>query len=78
MIVKSFELDKIDLKQKHLFLFYGENQGHKEELIKKIKKKFFDSVYSYDETEVVNNKESFFNSLLTKSFFEKKKINYYF
>ncbi len=74
MIVKSFELDKIDLKQKHLFLFYGENQGHKEELIKKLKKKFIDSVYSYDETEVVSNKESFFNSLLTKSFFEKKKL----
>ena len=31
MIIKSFELDKIDLNDKQFFLLYGENQGHKNE-----------------------------------------------
>ena len=39
MIVKSFELNKIDLSNKYFFLLYGENQGHKNELIEKKFKK---------------------------------------
>ena len=35
MIIKSFELEKIDLKNKKFFLLYGENQGLKNELIEK-------------------------------------------
>ena len=34
MIIKSFELNKIDYKHK-FFLLYGENQGHKDEVIQK-------------------------------------------
>ena len=33
MIVKSFELKKIDIKKFNIFLLYGENQGLKKELI---------------------------------------------
>ena len=33
MIIKSFELNKIDLESKKFFLLYGENQGHKTEII---------------------------------------------
>ena len=33
MIIKSFELDKSKIKN-NFFLFYGENQGHKDEVIK--------------------------------------------
>ena len=32
MIIKSFELSKIDNKNK-FFLFYGENQGYKNQII---------------------------------------------
>ena len=74
MIVKSFEVDKINLKNKKFFLFYGENQGQKEEIIKRIKKNFSESIYNYDETEIISNKENFFNSLLTRSFFENEKL----
>jgi len=74
MIVKSFELDKIKL-QTQFFLFYGENQGHKNEIIKnKFQIKYKKNTYHYDENEILNNKENFFNNILSKSFFEDEKL----
>jgi len=61
MIIKSFELNKIEYKEK-FFLLYGENQGHKDEIIKnKFKKKYAECTYFYDENQILNNQESFFN-----------------
>mgnify|MGYP006139682189 FL=1 len=75
MIVKSFELNKIDNKKNNFFLFYGENQGHKNQIIDgQFKKKYTENFYYYEESEIVNNKEYFFNSLLSKSFFESEKL----
>ena len=74
MIVKSFELNKIDLSNKYFFLLYGENQGHKNELIEKKFKKNLKNVYNYEESEILNNEEDFFNSIFTKSFFENEKL----
>jgi len=75
MIVKVYELNKIDIKKDHFFLFYGENDGHKNEIISdKFKKNFLESVYYYDENDIINNKESFFNNILSRSFFETKKL----
>ena len=75
MIVKSFELNKIDYKKINFFLFYGENQGHKKEIIEeKFKKNFLESTYTYEESEVLNNQEGFFNNIISKSFFEKEKL----
>ena len=74
MIVKSFELDKIKLKKK-FYLFYGENQGHKNEVIKnKFQINYKESSYKYEENEVLINKENFFNNILSKSFFENEKL----
>ncbi len=74
MIIKSFELDKIKITGS-FFLFYGENQGHKNEIIKnKFRIKYKDSTYNYDEGEILNNKENFFNNVLSKSFFENEKL----
>jgi len=74
MIVKSFELDKIKLQTK-FFLFYGENQGHKSEIVKnKFQIKYKESTYHYDENEILSNKENFFNNILSKSFFEDEKL----
>ena len=74
MIIRSFELDKIkDSKKK--FLFYGVNEGHKKEIIKnKFQVKYKDSIYNYDESEILNNIENFYNNILTKSFFENEKL----
>ena len=74
MIVKSFELDKIRIKD-GFFLFYGENQGLKNEVIKnKFIIKFKESTYNYDEGEILHNKENFFDNILSKSFFENEKL----
>ena len=75
MIIKSFEIEKINLKKNQNFLFYGENQGHKAELIeKKFKKLFSKNIYTYEENEILNNQEIFFNEILSKSFFESEKL----
>jgi len=75
MIIKSFELEKIDLKNKKFFLLYGENQGFKEEVIgKKFKKNYSKNIYSYEENIILNNEEEFFNNILSKSFFENEKL----
>ena len=74
MIIKSFELNKVKIKQK-FFLFYGQNQGHKNEIIKNIFQiKYLESTYNYDEGEILTNKENFFNNILSKSFFENEKL----
>jgi len=74
MIIKSFELDKAKIKN-NFFLFYGENQGLKNEVIKnKFQIKYKESTYNYDENEVLINKENFFNNILSKSFFENEKL----
>ena len=36
MIIKSFEIDKINVKSNNFYLFYGENEGYKNESIEKI------------------------------------------
>ena len=75
MIVKVFELNKIDIKKNNFFLFYGENEGYKNEVIKeKFKKDFLESIYYYEEADIIINKENFFNNILSRSFFETKKL----
>ena len=74
MIIKAYELNKINLKQNNIYLLYGENEGLKNEVINDIFKEFLKNNYKYDEKEVLINKENFFNNILTKSFFETKKI----
>ena len=74
MIFKVYELAKIDVSKNKYFLFYGENQGHKNEVIQKFKKSYLESIYQYDESEILNNIENFFNTILNKSFFENTKL----
>tara|TARA_B100000780_G_scaffold67181_1_gene44383 strand:+ start:2561 stop:3553 length:993 start_codon:yes stop_codon:yes gene_type:complete len=74
MIVKSFDLEKINIKSS-FFLFHGENQGHKNEVIKnKFQIRYKESTFNYDESEILVNKESFFNNILSRSFFEDEKL----
>jgi len=75
MIQKAFEINKIDLNKYNLYLFYGENEGYKNEIIKnKFEKLYPNQIYRYDEKEVLEKKNEFFNSILSKSFFENQKI----
>ena len=75
MIIKSFETTKIDLKKNNFFLLYGENEGHKSQVIEeKFKIHFSENKYIYDESEIIKNEEDFFNKVLSKSFFENEKL----
>ena len=75
MIQKTFEINKINLNKYSFYLFYGENEGYKNEIIKnKFEKLYSNKVSRYDEKEVLEKKGEFFNSILTKSFFENDKL----
>ena len=75
MILKSFELNKIKLNNHKFYLFYGENEGLKEETIKNLfEKSYQDKIHRYEEKEIIDNINNFFNSVLTKSFFDNEKL----
>ena len=75
MIFKAFEINKINLNKINLYLFYGENSGYRNEIIKnKFEKLYQNKIHKYDEKEILENKNEFFNSIFTKSFFEDKKL----
>ena len=75
MILKSFELTKIKLNSYKFYLFYGDNEGLKEENIKSLfEKNYQDKIHKYEEKEILDNINIFFNSVLTKSFFDNKKL----
>jgi len=75
MIIKSFELNKIKLNNYKFYLLYGDNEGLKEETIKSLfEKNYPDTIQRYEEKEILDNINNFFNSILTKSFFDNKKL----
>ena len=75
MILKSFELGKLKLNNYKFYLFYGDNDGLKEENIKNLfEKNYTDKIYRYDEKEILDNIESFFTTIFTKSFFDNEKL----
>ncbi len=75
MIIKSFELEKLNLLNFNIHLIYGNNEGIKQDIIQNYYlKDFKGEVLKYDEKEILNNKEEFLSSLLTKSLFETNKI----
>ena len=75
MILKSFELNKINLKTQKFFLLYGENEGFKLQAIKKeFENKFLGETQTYEEKEILNNENAFFDSINSKSFFENEKL----
>ena len=75
MIIKSFELNKIKLNGYKFYLFYGDNEGSKEEIIKNLfEKNYLNKIYRYEEKEILDNINNFFNSILTKSFFDNEKL----
>ena len=73
MILKSYEINKINLDNHKIILLYGKNEGHKNESIKLITNKRVKSI-SYDEKEILENTTNFLESLLTVSLFENEKI----
>ena len=73
MILKTYNLDQnINAK---MFLFHGVNDGQKDEIVEnKFKPIFGNNVFKYYEKEIFSNVENFYNEILSKSFFENKKL----
>ena len=75
MILKSFELNKLKLDNYNFYLFYGDNEGLKEEVIKNLfENRYQDKIYRYEEKEILDNSINFFSTILTKSFFNNEKL----
>ena len=75
MILKSTELNTLKLNLYNFYLFYGVNEGLKEETIKNLFEiNYLDKIYRYEEKEILDNIKSFFENVLTKSFFDNKKL----
>lgn len=75
MIFKSYELKKLDINKNNYVLFYGANDGAKTEEIKKIislNKNI--TITNYDEKEILESSENFYNNIFSKSLFEDKKV----
>ena len=73
MILKFFELNKINLKKNRLILLYGKNDGLKKESINIILKDY-DEKSNYDEKEVLDHFDTFLEDISSRSLFEKEKI----
>ena len=72
MIKKNYELS--NLKQNYnYFLFYGKNEGLKNETIINLNSKKKE-ILNYDEKEILENQNSFIEKILSKSLFDEDKI----
>ena len=75
MIIKSFNLDEIKKLQSNFYLLYGENEGHKDEVINNyFLKNFNGEIVKYDEDQILANKDIFFETCLNESLFESEKL----
>ena len=73
MILKSFEIAKVNLDLHKIILLYGKNEGYKKQIINKLTKGIKD-INIYEEKEIIDIQNSFIENISTKSLFEEKKI----
>ena len=74
MICKFFEIVKYK-DNINFYLFYGENEGQKLETIRSNFSNFNkENTYKYNERDIINNNQIFFERIYSSSFFEKEKL----
>ena len=73
MIIKSYEINKKNKKKKKFILLYGKNEGHINETINNLTKIKIKTL-NYDEKDILENQNYFFENIFTKSLFENEKI----
>ena len=73
MIYKSFEINKINKNLIHIMLFYGKNDGLKNQALNDLieDKK---NIFNYEEKEILDNENNFIENVLTKSLFDPQKF----
>ena len=74
MILKYFELNKLNFNITNFLLFHGKNEGYKNEEIEKITKRLKRTIVNYDEKQIIENTDEFFENNLNKSLFDDEKI----
>ncbi len=72
MILKFFEINKINLNINKIILFYGKNEGLKKESINLVLKNLKETS-TYEEREILDNSKTFLENISSKSLFEKEK-----
>ena len=73
MILKSYEIDKLNKNKANFYLFYGKNDGLKKELTEYVLKEE-KNIENHEEKEILNNTEVFIENILSGSLFESKKV----
>ena len=73
MIFKTFQLKKIP-DNTIFYLLYGKNEGLKTDCINQILKKNNGKVFNYDEKQIKDEIETFYENILSGSLFENNKI----
>jgi DNA polymerase-3 subunit delta len=71
MIIKYFDLKKLNLNLNRFILFNGKNEGLKNETISSLIKS---KISKYEEKEILDNENNFIENILSKSLFEKQKF----
>ena len=73
MIYKSFEINKINKNLIHIILFYGKNDGLKNQALGGLieDKK---NIFNYEEKEILDNENNFIENILTNSLFDPQKF----
>jgi len=74
MIIKNYQLNNSNILEYSFYLFYGDNEGFKNEKIEQICQTTKYKKFLYYEREALSDVENFSNSLITNSFFENEKI----
>ena len=73
MIYKAFELKKIP-DNAIFYLLYGKNEGLKKDCVNEILEKNDGKVFNYEEKQIKDETESFYENILSGSLFESNKI----
>ena len=74
MIIKSFDYKKINLNINKIILFYGKNEGVKNEIRIDLFNDKNTKIKNYDEKDILDNPSILFEIIQSKSLFEPKRI----
>ena len=72
MILKTYDINKINLAKNKIILLYGKNNGLKNSFKKKLIKNKR-NILNYDQSDILDNENIFFENLSSKSLFETEK-----
>ncbi len=75
MIIKSYEINKINTLKNRFILLHGKNEGLQDEITSSLLSKNKNSkILKYDEKEIIDNLNDFYDNVLNKSLFETSKV----